>query len=64
MNVFNGAMWHEFVDFSLRGRTEGTSIVFKRNYLTKSVTTDSDFGPGWHHAFETKLLSTGTGSAV
>ncbi len=57
VNVGSGAMWHKFTDFTMKGRSAETAIVWSRTYMTVSARTSGDFGPHWHHGYETRLLS-------
>jgi RHS repeat-associated protein len=56
VNPASGAMWHTLVDFSLPGRTSDTSIQFARTYMTVSPLGAGDFGTGWRHSFEARLV--------
>jgi RHS repeat-associated protein len=57
VNLANGTMWHQFLDFSLRGNTPKTGIEFHRFYLSHTLTPSDDFGPHWFHSYQTRILS-------
>lgn len=57
VNVGTGSMWHELIDFTLRGRTRETNLIYKRNYLAMPfVSSQSQLGPNWTDNWHTKLL--------
>ncbi|MBI2519927.1 MAG: hypothetical protein HYV97_05910, partial [Bdellovibrio sp.] len=57
VNFSSGEMYHDFVDFNLKGRTSNTSLTFKRRYFTNLVNSSGDFGSGWSHSYDARLIS-------
>lgn len=55
VNVASGSLWHRNSDFFVKGRTEATSLRLDRMYLANSALPRGDFGPNWHHNYETQL---------
>jgi RHS repeat-associated protein len=56
VNIASGSMWHDFVDFSVPGRTEDTTLLLKRTYTTKPTQASNEFGNGWWHNLETQIV--------
>lgn len=51
-----GAMWHEFVDFDVAGRTPSTNLALTRIYLSMPEDLSiGGFGPHWVSNWETHL---------
>jgi RHS repeat-associated protein len=63
VDYVTGQMWHQFTDLSLIGHTANTGLNFQRTYLTTkqyntagSWVDQGDFGMGWVHNFDTRIL--------
>ncbi len=61
VNIGTGSLWHEFVDFQMKGRTPETQLMLKRTYLSQAPLGVGDFGPNWKHNWETELELSGLG---
>ncbi len=55
VNLCTGNLWHQERDFFLEGRTRESGILVSRTYVTRPADAASDFGPGWHFGFKSRL---------
>jgi RHS repeat-associated protein len=56
VNTASGSMWHEQVDFVVKGRTATTDLTLRRLYTANAAGTAGGFGPNWNFGYETNLL--------
>lgn len=54
-----GDMFHDFLDFKVKGRTPVTHLYFERKYTTKPYKVLGDLGSNWTHNYQTRLISNG-----
>jgi YD repeat-containing protein len=55
VNVATGAMWHQFTDFSIPGRTPDTEISFVRTYTSSPAQQPGPLGIRWQHNYQTHI---------
>jgi len=56
VSMSTGAMWHQLVDFEVKGRVPATDLILTRTYLSfPEDASASGFGPNWVHNWETHL---------